>query len=158
MSEKNLNKKIKDIMKTDIYALPDQATIKDAIDSLVKNTTSGLIIYNVNKKVVGFVSDGDIMKHIAKKNPQYVHVLDAVYCFCENKSFETTLDGLACTSVMEIATRKVIFLEADSYLDEAAKIMFDKKIKKAPVVENGELVGVISRADILRYILSTYAN
>ena len=158
MSEKYLNKKVKDIMKTDVYALSEQATIKDAIDGFVKNTTSGLIIHDEHKKVVGFVSDGDIMKHIAKRDPRYVYILGSVYCFFENESFEKTLKELDSMSVMEIATRKVISLEADIFLDEAAKIMYAKKIKKAPVVENGELVGVISRADILRYILSTYTN
>jgi CBS domain-containing protein len=58
---------------------------------------------------------------------------------------------------MELATTRIVSIETDYDVDEAAKVLGEKKIKKVPVVdENGKLVGVISRSEILRYVLGTY--
>ena len=72
MSKKNneMNKKVNEIMKTDVYTVSDEATIKDVLQALVDRKTSGVPIINAKQQVVGFISDGDIMKFIAKQNPR----------------------------------------------------------------------------------------
>ena len=67
MTTKNdMNKKISTIMKTDVYTVSDEATLKEVLELLVKYKTSGLPIVSAKNEVVGFISDGDIMKFIAK--------------------------------------------------------------------------------------------
>ena len=57
---------------------------------------------------------------------------------------------------MELATTKVISVDADFEIDEVAKVLGKKKIKKVPVLENGILVGIVSRTNIIRYIVSCH--
>ena len=74
----------------------------------------------------------------------------------DTESFDKKLDDLMDLNVMELATTKVISVDADFEIDEVAKVLGKKKIKKVPVLENGILVGIISRTDIIRYIVSCH--
>ena len=152
-----MNKKISEIMKTDVYTVSDEATIKEVLQVLVDKKISGVPIVNSKYQVVGFISDGDIMKFIAKQNPRIIDMTSFITVWYDTESFEKKLHDLMDLSVMELATTKIVSVETDYDVDEAAKVLGEKKIKKVPVVgEDGKLVGVISRSEILRYVLGTY--
>lgn len=157
MTTKNdMNKKISTIMKTDVYTVSDEATLKEVLELLVKYKTSGLPIVSAKNEVVGFISDGDIMKFIAKQNPRIIDMTSFITVWYDTDSFEQKLHDLMDLNVMELATTKLVFVESDYDIDEAAKVLGEKKIKKVPVLEDGKLVGIISRSEILRYVLSSY--
>ena len=148
-----MNAKVKDIMKTDVYTVTDEANIGEVIRILVENQINGVPIIDSKQKVVGFISDGDIMKFVAKQNPRIIDMTSFITVWYDTESFEKKMDDLMDLNVMELATTKLVSVEADYDIDEAAKVLGDKKIKKVPVLENDKLVGVITRSDILRYIL-----
>ena len=148
-----MNAKVRDIMKTDVYIVTDEANIGEVIRILVDNQINGVPIVDGKEKVVGFISDGDIMKFVAKQNPRIIDMTSFITVWYDTESFEKKMDDLMDLNVMELATTKLVSVEADYDIDEAAKVLGDKKIKKVPVLENGKLVGVITRSDILRYIL-----
>ncbi len=158
MSKKNndMNKQVNEIMKTDVYTVSDEATIKDVLQALVDRKTSGVPIINAKQQVVGFISDGDIMKFIAKQNPRIIDMTSFITVWYDTESFEKKLHDLMELNVMELATTRLVSVETDYDIDEVAKVLGEKKIKKVPVLEDGKLAGIISRSDILRYILGTY--
>lgn len=153
-----MNKKISEIMKKDVYTVSDEATIKEVLQVLVDSKTSGLPIVNSKQQVVGFISDGDIMKFIAKQNPRIIDMTSFITVWYDTESFEKKLHDLMDLSVMELATTKLVSVDTDYDIDEVAKVLGEKKIKKVPVLEDGKLAGVISRSDILRYILGVYLD
>ena len=155
-NQNDMNKKISTIMKTDVYTVSEDASLKEVLEVLVRYKTSGLPIVNSNNKVVGFISDGDIMKFIAKQNPRIIDMTSFITVWYDTDSFEQKLHDLMDLNVMELATTKVVYVESDYDIDEAAKVLGEKKIKKVPVLEDGKLVGIISRSEILRYVLSSY--
>lgn len=148
------NKKIRDIMETDVYTVSENATIREVIQVLVDRKTNGLPIVNDDNKVVGFISDGDIMKFIAKQNPRIIDMTSFITVWYDTESFEAKLEDLMELNVMELATTKIVSVEANVDVDEVARVLGEKKIKKVPVLDDGKLVGVINRGDILRYILN----
>ena len=148
-----MNAKVREIMKTDVYTVTDEANIGEVIRILVDNQINGVPIVDGKEKVVGFISDGDIMKFVAKQNPRIIDMTSFITVWYDTESFEKKMDDLMDLNVMELATTKLVSVEADYDIDEAAKVLGDKKIKKVPVLDNGKLVGVITRSDILRYIL-----
>ena len=154
--KKEMNKKISEIMKKDVYTVSDEATIKEVLQVLVDSKTSGLPIVNAKQQVVGFISDGDIMKFIAKQNPRIIDMTSFITVWYDTESFEKKLHDLMDLSVMELATTKLVSVDTDYDIDEVAKVLGEKKIKKVPVLEDGKLAGVVSRSDILRYILGSY--
>ncbi|MBR2008695.1 MAG: CBS domain-containing protein, partial [Peptococcaceae bacterium] len=118
MTEKNdMNKKISTIMKTDVYTVSDEASLKEVLEVLVKYKTSGLPIVNKENRVVGFISDGDIMKFIAKQNPRIIDMTSFITVWYDTDSFEQKLHDLMDLNVMELATTKLVYVESDYDID-----------------------------------------
>ncbi len=151
-----MNKRISEIMDTDVYTVNENATVGEVLHVLVEKKASGVPIISNDKRVVGFISDGDIMKFIAKQDPRIIDMTSFITVWYDTESFDKKLDDLMDLNVMELATTKVISVDADFEIDEVAKVLGKKKIKKVPVLENGILVGIISRTDIIRYIVSCH--
>lgn len=149
-----MNERISNIMETDVYYAHEDDTVATVLKILVEKKISGLPIINSDKEVVGFISDGDIMKFIAKQDPRIIDMTSFITVWYDSESFDQKMEDLLKINVMELATTKIIFAEPDEYVDEVARTLGKKKIKKLPVVDNGKLVGVISRHNIIRYIIS----
>ena len=85
--------------------------------------------------------------------------MDVVYClstYAEDKAFDQCIEEIFGLSVLEIVTPSVITFDISAPLEEAAEVMGKKRLKKVPVVENGELVGVLTRSGIVRQLLGTF--
>ena len=153
-----MNKKISEIMDKDVYTVHEGATVGDVLRVLVDKKASGVPIINDEKRVVGFISDGDIMKFIAKQDPRIIDMTSFLTVWYDTESFDKKPDDLMELNVMELATTKVISVDSDFEIDEVAKVLGKKKIKKVTVLENGILVGIVSRTNIIRYIVGCHLN
>ena len=153
-----MNTKVSEIMKKDVYTVTDEATIAEVIEALVSNATNGIPIVNQAGSVVGFISDGDIMKFIAKQNPRIIDMTSFITVWYDTESFDQKLEDLMGLNVMELATTKLVTVDVNYDVDEAARVLGERKIKKVPVLQDGKLVGVVTRSDILRYVLSTFVK
>ena len=149
---------ISKIMETDVYTANENDTIADVLKILVDKRTSGLPIINDNREIVGFISDGDIMKFIAKQDPRIIDMTSFITVWYDIESFDQKLEDLLKINVMELATTKAITVDINEAVDDVARVLGKKKIKKVPVEENGKLVGVISRSNIIRYIVQEHLS
>lgn len=141
-------------MNTEPYFVKSSASIREVAQIMVANKTSGVAIVDDFRKVVGFISDGDIMKYIGRDDG----ILDSTYMLYQvpdPQTFPQRVSALIDMNVMKIATKSVIAVKSDSSLEDACHLLSEKRIKKLPVVEDGELVGSLSRSDVIR---STMAN
>ena len=64
--------------------------------------------------------------------------------------------GKAGTTVDEVMTRDVITTDENATLDSAAEIMLTRRIRRLPVARDGKLVGILTRADLLRHVRHTH--
>lgn len=141
-------------MNPEPYFVTNTASIREVAQIMVDNKASGVPIVDHNKMVVGFISDGDIMKYIGRNDG----ILDSTYMLYQvpdPQTFPQRISKLIDMNVMQIATKNVIAVKSDSSLEDACRLLSEKRIKKVPVVEEGELVGSLSRADVIR---GTMAN
>ena len=146
--------KIKEIMEQDAYICKSDATIADVLRYLAEKKVSGVPIVDEDMKVVGFISDGDIMGYISRRRPILLDFYDHTSVVYDEVSFEQKLESLMERTAMDLATTRVITVEPDDEMDEVANILSKKKIKKVPVVdENDKLIGVVSRSTIVRHIM-----
>lgn len=145
---------IANIMETEVYYAHEDDTIAAVLQILVDKKISGLPIVNDAQEVVGFISDGDIMKFIAKQDPRIIDMTSFITVWYDSESFDQKMEDLLKINVMELATTKIISASPEEHVDEVARTLGKKKIKKLPVIEDGKLVGVISRHNIIRYIIS----
>lgn len=153
-----MSEPIRNIMETDVYTVNEKDTIADVLRVLVEKKTSGLPIIDDNQKIVGFISDGDIMKYIAKQDPRIIDMTSFITVWYDIESFDQKLEDLLKINVMELATTKAVTVNEDEAIDDVARILGKKKIKKVPVEADGKLVGVISRSNIIRYIVQKHLS
>jgi CBS domain-containing protein len=122
----------------------------------LKNRISGLPVVNEKNEIVGYVSDGDIMRYIGKHDDR---IVDSFYWIAvikgDDGNFEERERELLDLNVMSIATKKVIKVSWDEEIENIASILGKKQIKKLPVERNGVLVGIISRGDVIRHSFKT---
>ena len=79
------------------------------LQALVDRKTSGVPIINAKQQVVGFISDGDIMKFIAKQNPRIIDMTSFITVWYDTESFEKKLHDLMELNVMELANDQTGF-------------------------------------------------
>lgn len=143
-------------MNKDPYFVHDTDTIREVAQILAANKTSGVPVIDADQKVVGFISDGDIMKYIGRNDGTVLDATRMLYRVPDTENFMQRIADLIDLNVMRIATKGAIAVPSGSSLDDACRLLAEKRIKKVPVVNaEGALVGSLSRSDIIR---STMAN
>ncbi len=145
---------IGEVMDTDVYTCPDTATLGDVVKMMVDLQVGGMPVVNEINHVVGFISDGDIMRAIAKQRTRSVFGGDSVMVVYDDATFEQKVAEFKQRNVMELAVKKVYCVTENQTIEEVARLLSEKKrYKKVPVVgQDGTLVGVARRATLVRYI------
>ncbi len=144
-------------MNRDPYFVNESATIREVTHRLVEKKTSGLPVVNDAMEVVGFISDGDIMKYIGRSDSVLLDPTGMMYRVSDNDSFSQRVSQLMDLGVMNIATANVISVNAETPLEDLCRLMTDKRLKKVPVIDQDKLVGTISRSDIIRSTMENLA-
>jgi acetoin utilization protein AcuB len=126
-----------------VITLTEGDTLRTAIARLRENRIRQIPVVS-GRKLVGIVTDRDLRQ---------ASMLDTLLPnMCPEKdTLERLLDN---TAVKEIMIRDVITVSPDDIIEDAAKILHDNKIGGLPVVDEGELVGIITVSDILETFLA----
>jgi len=135
--------KVRDLMTTDPLTLSPDTLLKEAARTMVRNKVSGLPVL-VDGVLVGIVTEGDFLRQEANRDQPYrFSLLDAL--FGEGPSDPPSVEAVA-----EVMTEMVISTTPEVTIGEAARVMANKRVKRLPVVdEDGVLIGIISRADVV---------
>jgi len=150
--------KIEDAMQKNVIAFKPNDQISDVAEILRKNKISGAPILDEDMKVVGIVSEGDIMRLLEVHSPEINLILPSPLDLIElplrmKHEYDEIAEGLkkaATVTVEEIMTKEVVTIKKDNNISEAAEIMDSKDIKRLPVVDNnGKIIGIVTRGDII---------
>ena len=148
---------IEKIMKPDVYSLPPDATVVDAMRLFVEHGISGAPVVDANGKAVGFVSDGDIMRLLSAESNAY---MDPVVLIMQMRADEETYDeklaNLMKMNIRDIGAKGVIGVDLYTTLPQVCRILSKNHLKKVPVLHEDRIVGVINRSDITLYSMKTY--
>ena len=147
-------------MERQVYAIGQEATVREAITYFSEKHISGAPVVSAGGQVVGFLSDGDIMRYLRTQD----HALSAMdssllfleYLWDPNDVFEQKLDAIMDLNVLELGTRKPITIPEDACLADACRLLSEAGVKKVPVVKGNAVVGIISRSGITNYLISRY--
>lgn len=145
---------VADVMNRHAATVPATATVREALGIMTGADTTGVSIVDERGNLVGYLADADIGSYIIPKNASYSSPSANVYALVrDNESMRERHLKLARLNVMDLATKNVITVDENMPLDQASTIMEARKIKKAPVVHDGKLVGALSRQDLLRALM-----
>ena len=142
------------MMKKDVYSVPESASVLDAVRCMVEHKSSGIPVISADGHAAGFISDGDVIRHMADVNADAP--VASMYPLWKNKELlDAKLAGLSQIPVMQLATEKVVSVKLTAGVAEVFTLLSDKRIKKVPVEDDtGKVVGVLSRSDVLRAMLA----
>ena len=99
----------KDIMTRDVITVGPKATVREIAEILVEHKISGLPVVDGEGRVLGLVSEGDLMhKEIAPKLPDALSILGAIIYYSGLKEYQEAFRKMAASTAEEIMTAKVI--------------------------------------------------
>ncbi|WP_414468654.1 CBS domain-containing protein [Methanobacterium sp. ACI-7] len=149
---------VEEAMQKDVIKFKDVDTISYVANVLREKKISGAPIVDDSNKVMGIVSEGDIMRLIEVHSPNVNLILPSPLDLIELPvRMRLELDELAegvtkAGSVLigEIMTKKVYTVKKDASISDAAKFMDKHNINRLPVVDDNDvLTGIITRGDII---------
>jgi len=147
--------KAKDIMVQDVITVHRDTTIKDIAKVLIDHGISGVPVLDDAGTLVGIVSEGDLLrKETNPRLPDYVNILGAVIYYNGVDRYREDFKKLLASDAASIMTEKVVSISEETEINKIAQLMIEHSIKRVPVVKDGKVVGIISRADIMKLLLS----
>lgn len=147
--------KAKDIMQTDVCYIKRDMFVKDIAKILFENKISGVPVVNDHGKVIGIVTEKDLLvKDKEPRFPSYVGFLGSIIFLEGVKRYDEELKKLAASTAEEIMTKNVHTIKEQASIQDIATIMVEEGVNRVPVVDDeGKLVGIVSRGDMLKTIL-----
>ncbi|MEL7564067.1 MAG: MDR family MFS transporter [Dehalobacterium sp.] len=134
------------------YTVSSDDSLERVIEKFIEYRTSGLPVIDNSRHIIGYVSDGDVLRYMAKQD---VHVVGESFSLVlpDNEEFVSKAKELLQKNVLEIATKHTMTVELGTPLSEVCRLFYEHKLSKIPVTQNGVLVGTISRGDTMRYLM-----
>lgn len=118
---------IYDIMRSKVVTGRASISVKEAVDIMNKHGIGCLVVVE-KENPIGIVTERDLLKRVLaeSKDPRKINV-------------------------QEIMSKPLIVGKPDMLIEEVIKLMFDNKIKKLPIVENGKLLGLVTLTDLVSF-------
>ena len=139
---------VRDLMTTDVVTVRADMPLKEVARLLLERRISGVPVVGEDGAVLGVVSEADFLRKEAGDPAQRRRL--GLRWLVHDRHAEEDRQRVAAVSAGEAMTRPAVTIGADRPLSEAARRMTDGRIKRLPVVEDGRLVGILTRTDVVR--------
>jgi CBS domain-containing protein len=142
-----------DVMTSSVITASPEMNVRDAAKRLVDNHISGMPVVDASGKVVGIVSEGDLLHRVeigtgTRRRSWWLEFLTS------NRQLASTYVREHAHLVKDVMNENVISVNEDTPLVEIADLLERCRIKRVPVLKDGALVGVVSRANLIRALAS----
>ncbi len=137
--------KVEQLMTREVVAVQEQATLKEVAETLVRHRITGVPVCDANGEVIGVVSEADIL--YKERNPVERHGLVG---WLTGGPLPAEAAKTAALTAAEAMTAPAITTTPQETVDHAARLMMTRGINRLPVLDGGRVVGIITRADLVR--------
>ena len=125
--------RVSDYMAKKLITFKPDQTMYDVMETLLKNRISGAPVVNAQNEIVGVISEGNCLKQISESRYHNLPLTEA--------------------KVDQYMTTKVMTLDSNASIFDAASQFLNSRIRRFPVLDDGKLVGQISQKDIMKAVL-----
>jgi CBS domain-containing protein len=144
--------KAKDIMTRDLITVKPTTTIEDLARILMEHQISGTPVVDDNGKLIGIVTENDLISKNSRLHiPTILRLFDAFIPLGTSR-LELDIKRMAASAAGDICTKEVVTADAEASVEYIATLMTEKKIHLLPVTEEGKLIGIIGKKDLIRAI------
>ena len=144
-------KTVREVMTGSVVSVPPDMPIKDVARLLVERRISGLPVVDAAGAVVGVVTEGDLL--VKEHDLQSMHRRPLARIFGESREMRSLRAKAVARTASEAMSSPAITISADAPIHEAASVMIERKVNRLPVVDDGKLVGIVARADVVRTLV-----
>lgn len=146
--------KAQDIMEKEVVSVNQHATVREIAQILLEHKISGVPVVDDEGRIVGIVTEGDLLhKEMSPRIPHFVNILGAIIYYNGVKRYDEDFKKLMAGQACEMMTKEVITVDEAADIDIVVKLMIEHGIKRIPVVRDNKVLGIVSRADIIRALL-----
>ena len=139
---------VRDVMTRSVVSVPLIAPLKEVARALVENRISGVPVVDVDGTVLGVVSEADLL--IKEQGPDEIRHRRLARITGNPRTSRQQLDKAEAITAHQAMTSPAITIGSGRPIHEAAAIMTARRVNRLPVVDNGKLVGIVSRGDLVR--------
>jgi CBS domain-containing protein len=146
--------KVAEVMESNVVSVRPDTAVSDVAKILLSHRFSAVPVLDENSKLVGIVSEGDLIRRVETGTER--HRAWWLEVLTSGEKLATDYVKSHARYAGEIMTRPVVTVEEGTTLAEIAKLFEHHNIKRVPVVRGGKVVGIVSRADLLRVLASLH--
>ena len=144
--------KIADIMSQEVVLANEDMTVSEVAQLLASNNIGGVPVLNADNDVVGMITEGDLLPK-PKSVPFSTIKIPAFFGeWLKDGEIESIVSAAKDKKCSEIMTPSIVTIEHDADIGSCAELMAKRSIKRLPVVKDGKVVGIVTRADLVKAI------
>ena len=148
--------KAKDIMTKGVITVDPDMEIVQAAKLMLDKHLNGLPVVDKQGHLKGIICQSDLMTQQKKiPLPSFFVFLDSAISFASQKNIEAEVKKMAASKVSDAMTRDPITVDPETSVEDIATLMVKRNIHTLPVCDQGGLVGIIGKEDILRTLMPT---
>jgi CBS domain-containing protein len=148
--------KARDIMVSPVHTVKPDALVKDVAQLFLERRISAAPVVDERGTLVGIISEGDLLHRAeigtGRRHSWWLKLL------ADNQVFATEYVKEHAKHVRDLMTRNVITATPDTRLDAIAALLEKNAIKRVPIVKDGQLVGLVSRANLIQALAASGAK
>ena len=146
---------VKNIMTRDPITISPDTEIVHAAKLLLEKGINGIPVVDKKGELVGIICQSDLIAQQKRLPiPSIFTLLDGFIPLASTKHFEKAVQKIAATTVADAMTPNPVSVQTDTSIEGLASLMVDKSFHTLPVVDEGKLVGVVGKEDVLRTFTS----
>lgn len=146
--------KARDLMSTNLISVTKDTPLKEVADLMVKHRISGIPVVD-GDRLLGIVTESDMLVRAKKLElPTFLPFIGGIIYLEGPSRLNEEVKKMTAIKAEEIMTTKLHTITPDETLETIATLMVEKKVNRLPVVEDGRLVGIITRSDVVRAVAS----
>jgi CBS domain-containing protein len=138
-------RRIRNVMTRDVVTVTDTTPFAELVRKMAEHGVSALPVLDQDERLVGIVSEADLLRkeeYQDERNGRYL---------LEGRGRRAARAKAAGRTAADLMTSPVVTIDSDATIPEAARLLARHRIKRLPVVDDdGRLVGIASRSDLLR--------
>ncbi len=142
----------RELMSTPVVTVRPEASLKELAELMVAHGISGVPVVDRERTLLGVVSESDVMQKIERADAEAIETgLPRLLTVLAK-----ALDGLpkvTARSVADLMTKRVVSAGPDATVQELVHLMITYNVNRIPIVKTGRVVGIVTRADILRTLV-----
>jgi len=143
--------RVRDLMTVDVHSVRIDTPVNELARLMSKHQVSGVPVLDANDELAGIVTELDlIIRNGRLEMPLFLQIFDAVLPLELPGHLSARLRHMLGTRTEDVMTRAVRTVTPDTLVEDLVDLMVKHRVNPVPVLEDGRLVGIVSRSDLVR--------